>query len=163
MIYSKKKKNSFTGREDSGGFLRFDKATYEKNHSWFDNYLYEWKSEVAGRQFMMPHIKTYTRIYQDKNDKTFIAWHVLTSANMSRAAWGEYQKNKTQIFIKSFELGVFFAPSIWETNTYLIPCTNVNEPPNQEDEDIQWVKVRLPFDLPLVRHPKPLQCFTRSQ
>lgn len=142
--------------------MRFDKASYDRNHSWFDKYLYEWQSENAGRQFMMPHIKTYTRTYQDKNDKTFIAWHVLTSANMSRAAWGEYQKKRTQIYIKSFELGVFFAPSLWE-NTYLVPNNDIYQEASDEeekDEDIHWIKVRLPYDLPLV-HQKPLQCFTR--
>lgn len=115
---------------------------------------------------MMPHIKTYTRIYQDKNNKSFVAWHVLTSANMSRAAWGEYQKKRTQIYIKSFELGVFLAPNLWETagkTTYLVPYTNIYDQVKEDgdDEDIQWIKVRLPYDLPLTRHPGPLHCFTR--
>lgn len=89
--------------------------SYDKNHIWFDRYLYDWKSEKAGRQYLMPHIKTYTRIYYDEDKKkNLIAWHLLTSANLSRAAWGEYQKNKTQMYIKSFELGVLFCPSLWE-------------------------------------------------
>lgn len=69
----------------------------------------------------MPHIKTYTRIYHDEEkNKTLVAWHLLTSANLSRAAWGEYQKNKTQMYIKSFELGVFFCPSLWEVKAIAV-------------------------------------------
>lgn len=152
-------------------------ASYEKNHKWFDSYLYEWKSMNAGRQSLMPHIKTYTRIYQDKNGKPFVAWHLLSSANLSRAAWGEYQKNKTQIYIKSFELGVLFCPSLWEDefdSVYMTPLNDVKsimigqqqnkkERSNEEEQEerVAIVQVRLPFDLPLVHHPQPRQCFTR--
>ncbi|KAI9482990.1 MAG: tyrosyl-DNA phosphodiesterase I [Benjaminiella poitrasii] len=158
---------SFTGRDMSGDFLRFEKTSYEKNYKWFDPYLYDWKSQEAGRQFLMPHIKTYTRLYTDKNDKAFIAWHLLTSANLSRAAWGEYQKNRTQIYIKSFELGVFFCPSLWETDdhsaVYMVPSASIHDStkPEDEDDDIKYVQVCLPYDVPLTPHPEPLQCFTR--
>ncbi|EPB91401.1 hypothetical protein HMPREF1544_01722 [Mucor circinelloides 1006PhL] len=154
--------NSFTGSDMSGDFLRFEKASYDKNHSWFDPYLYEWKSERAGRQFLMPHIKTYTRIYEDKNGKTHIAWHLLTSANLSRAAWGDYQKNRTQIYIKSFELGVLFCPSLWDDDVDLVPDNDLDSVQEQSSgTEVAEIKVRLPYDLPLVHHPLPLQCFTR--
>lgn len=155
--------NSFTGRDMSGDFLRFEKASYDKNHTWFDPYLYEWKSEHAGRQFLMPHIKTYTRTYEDKNGRIYIAWHLLTSANLSRAAWGDYQKNRTQIYIKSFELGVLFCPSLWEDdNVDLVPDNDLNSVQEESSgTEVTEIKVRLPFDLPLIHHPEPLQCFTR--
>ncbi|CEP17002.1 hypothetical protein [Parasitella parasitica] len=178
--------NSVTGRDMSGGFLRFEKgkhyvhfglyfsgilikwkiASYDKNHAWLDPYLYDWKSERAGRQSLMPHIKTYTRTYQDKNGKTHIAWHLLTSANLSRAAWGDYQKNKTQIYIKSFELGVLFCPSLWDEDgkdADLVPCNDLNSLNDEElnETEVTHIKVRLPYDFPLVHHPQPLQCFTR--
>ncbi len=38
-------------------------------------------------------------------------WFLLTSENLSRAAWGSLQKNETQLFIRSYELGVLFIPS----------------------------------------------------
>lgn len=137
-------------------------ASYDKNHTWFDPYLYEWKSEQAGRQSLMPHIKTYTRIYQDKNGKIHIAWHLLTSANLSRAAWGDYQKNRTQIYIKSFELGVLICPSLWDDNVDLVPDNDLDRVHGEfSDTEVAEIKVRLPFDLPLIRHPQPLQCFTR--
>ncbi|ONM57969.1 Tyrosyl-DNA phosphodiesterase 1 [Zea mays] len=53
----------------------------------------------------MPHIKTFTR-YSGQN----IAWFLLTSANLSKAAWGALQKNNTQLMIRSYELGVLFLP-----------------------------------------------------
>lgn len=107
---------SFTGREGSGEFLRFERSSYEKNHAWFDKYLYDWQSQDTGRQRLMPHIKTYTRIEKKMDGTNEIAWYLLTSANLSRAAWGEYQKNKTQIYVKSFELGVLFCSSLWVNN-----------------------------------------------
>ncbi|KAL0138872.1 tyrosyl-DNA phosphodiesterase I [Mucor lusitanicus] len=158
--------NSFTGRDMSGDFLRFEKAAYDKNHAWFDPYLYEWKSERAGRQFLMPHIKTYTRTYEDKNGRIHIAWHLLTSANLSRAAWGDYQKNRTQIYIKSYELGVLFCASLWDDNIDLVPDNDLESSTSSVQEEssgteVTEIKVRLPFDLPLIHHPEPLQCFTR--
>ncbi|GAN04945.1 hypothetical protein MAM1_0077c04412 [Mucor ambiguus] len=137
-------------------------ASYDKNHTWFDPYLYEWKSERAGRQSLMPHIKTYTRAYEDKNGKIHIAWHLLTSANLSRAAWGDYQKNRTQLYIKSFELGVLFCPSLWDNNVDLVPDNDLDSVQDEfSGTEVTEIKVRLPFDLPLIHHPETLQCFTR--
>ncbi|KAL0442896.1 UNVERIFIED_CONTAM: Tyrosyl-DNA phosphodiesterase 1 [Sesamum latifolium] len=53
----------------------------------------------------MPHIKTFTR-YNGQN----LAWLLLTSANLSKAAWGALQKNNSQLMIRSYELGVLFLP-----------------------------------------------------
>lgn len=61
----------------------------------------------------MPHIKTYTRVFAGPK-RNRIAWYLLTSANLSRAAWGEYQKNRTQLHIKSYELGVLICPSLFQ-------------------------------------------------
>ncbi|PIO55448.1 hypothetical protein TELCIR_23165, partial [Teladorsagia circumcincta] len=33
-------------------------------------------------------------------------WILVTSANLSKAAWGDLQKNKTQLMVRSYELGV---------------------------------------------------------
>ncbi|KAG2198716.1 hypothetical protein INT47_005401, partial [Mucor saturninus] len=149
---------SFTGREGSGDFLRFERGSYEKNHVWFDKYLCDWQSNDAGRQRLMPHIKTYTRIERGTDGTAVIAWHLLTSANLSRAAWGEYQKNKTQIYVKSFELGVLFCPSLWKNEVVLKPAKKMKQHVHNNDNIIE---VRLPYDFPLVPHPRPMSCFTR--
>ncbi|PPD71861.1 hypothetical protein GOBAR_DD31226 [Gossypium barbadense] len=69
-------------------------------------YWAKWKASHTGRCRAMPHIKTYTR-YKGQN----LAWFLLTSANLSKAAWGALQKNNSQLMIRSYELGVLFLPS----------------------------------------------------
>ncbi|XP_071720314.1 tyrosyl-DNA phosphodiesterase 1 isoform X2 [Rutidosis leptorrhynchoides] len=69
-------------------------------------YWSKWKATHTGRCRAMPHIKTFTR-YNGQN----LAWFLLTSANLSKAAWGALQKNNTQLMIRSYELGVLFLPS----------------------------------------------------
>ncbi|KAI9495019.1 tyrosyl-DNA phosphodiesterase-domain-containing protein [Zychaea mexicana] len=135
------------------------------------------QSVDAGRQKVMPHIKTYTRVYGYNS----IAWHLLTSANLSRAAWGEFQKNDSQLYIKSYELGVFICPSLFEnstTNVQMLAATvQVPRPiPNTlvvDDDDndnnntnnnitTAVVPVRLPYDLPVVAYGKNDLCYTRQ-
>ncbi|KAL2473374.1 tyrosyl-DNA phosphodiesterase-related [Forsythia ovata] len=68
-------------------------------------YWAKWKASHTGRCRAMPHIKTFTR-YNGQN----LAWLLLTSANLSKAAWGALQKNSSQLMIRSYELGVLFLP-----------------------------------------------------
>ncbi|XP_065541930.1 tyrosyl-DNA phosphodiesterase 1 isoform X2 [Lathamus discolor] len=68
----------------------------------------KWSAEVSGRSHAMPHIKTYMRSSPDFQK---IAWFLVTSANLSKAAWGALEKNGTQLMIRSYELGVLFLPS----------------------------------------------------
>lgn len=60
----------------------------------------------------MPHCKSYTRI---SPDETEIAWFILTSANLSKAAWGKMIKKGTCLYIASYEAGVVFIPQIMVT------------------------------------------------
>ncbi|PAN14246.1 hypothetical protein PAHAL_2G394200 [Panicum hallii] len=73
-------------------------------------YWTRWKADHVGRCRAMPHIKTFTR-YNGQN----IAWLLLTSSNLSKAAWGALQKNNTQLMIRSYELGVLFLPQTLES------------------------------------------------
>lgn len=50
-------------------------------------------------------------------------WFLLTSANLSQAAWGVLQKNNSSLYIKSFELGVLFIPSRVVSNYRQFSCT----------------------------------------
>ncbi|KAK9714913.1 hypothetical protein RND81_06G130300 [Saponaria officinalis] len=70
-------------------------------------YWAKWKATHTGRCRAMPHIKTFAR-YNGQN----IAWFLLTSANLSKAAWGALQKNSSQLMIRSYELGVLFLPTV---------------------------------------------------
>ncbi|KDO75548.1 hypothetical protein CISIN_1g006675mg [Citrus sinensis] len=69
-------------------------------------YWAKWKASHTGRSRAMPHIKTFARYNGQK-----LAWFLLTSANLSKAAWGALQKNNSQLMIRSYELGVLILPS----------------------------------------------------
>lgn len=87
-------------------------------------YLRKWTPpECLHRQNAMPHIKTYARFTPPKKsddassevdvsvDGT-LDWAILTSSNLSKAAWGTLQKGDTQFMIRSYELGVLFLPQL---------------------------------------------------
>ena len=79
--------------------------------------LYRWKStSVSGdpldKGMHIPHIKTYYQIDNKENES--MRWFVVSSHNLSKAAWGEIQNRYDQgevITIQSWELGVFVSPS----------------------------------------------------
>lgn len=81
-------------------------------------YWSRWKANHVGRCRAMPHIKSYTR-HSAQN----LAWFLLTSANLSKAAWGALQKNNSQLMIRSYELGVLFLPSAIEGSLSRFSCT----------------------------------------
>ena len=43
----------------------------------------------------------------------------LTSANLSKAAWGALQKGDSQLMIRNFEIGVLFLPSHFNNRTFV--------------------------------------------
>ncbi|ORY90447.1 tyrosyl-DNA phosphodiesterase I [Syncephalastrum racemosum] len=172
-------RKSHTGIIDSAGFLRLEQDTYDKSRAWLDGHLCQWRS--SRRQKLMPHIKTYTRFYYEKQELR-LAWFLITSANLSRAAWGEYQKNRSQLHIKSYELGVLFCPELFEdTDHDHVVLVNEARPAastsseqfkssdiqkdytsgDLEDEKNTIVPIRLPYDIPLVPH-SPGECYTRE-
>jgi tyrosyl-DNA phosphodiesterase-1 len=85
--------------------------------------LHKWDSCISGRGLYTPHMKCYFSHENlnkngDNNNKNDIKnvklnWFLLTSANLSQAAWGVSQvdkEKKSQLYIKSFEIGVLFLP-----------------------------------------------------
>ncbi len=73
-------------------------------------YLRKWNPPAnLYRQHAMPHLKTYACFHPQENNT--VDWVILTSANLSKAAWGTYQKNQTQFMIRSYELGVLLLPT----------------------------------------------------
>ncbi|NWW55158.1 TYDP1 phosphodiesterase, partial [Pedionomus torquatus] len=91
----------------AGGSLPYSIQTAQKQ-LWLHSYFHKWSAEVSGRSRAIPHIKTYMRLSPDFQR---IAWFLVTSANLSKAAWGALEKNGTQLMIRSYELGVLFLPS----------------------------------------------------
>jgi hypothetical protein len=43
-----------------------------------------------------------------------LAWCLISSHNYSKPAWGLLEKNGTQLFVQSFEIGVLFLPSRYQ-------------------------------------------------
>ncbi|KAK9862018.1 hypothetical protein WJX84_001427 [Apatococcus fuscideae] len=64
--------------------------------------------QPAGRQRASPHLKTYTRHTSEGE----MAWTMMGSHNLSKAAWGTLQKKGTQLSILSYELGMLFTPTV---------------------------------------------------
>ncbi|KAF8370791.1 hypothetical protein PRIPAC_77220 [Pristionchus pacificus] len=86
----------------SGGSLPYAKKTAEKQE-WLLKNMCKWRSENWGRSRIMPHVKSYMQV--DPNTRRF-DWQIVTSANLSKAAWGELQKDGQQLMIRSYEIGV---------------------------------------------------------
>ncbi|ELR61579.1 Tyrosyl-DNA phosphodiesterase 1, partial [Bos mutus] len=100
----------------AGGSLPYSIQTAEKQN-WLHSYFHKWSADTSGRSNAMPHIKTYLRPSPDFSQ---IAWFLVTSANLSKAAWGALEKSGTQLMIRSYELGVLFLPSAFGLDSFKV-------------------------------------------
>ncbi|GMR48242.1 hypothetical protein PMAYCL1PPCAC_18437, partial [Pristionchus mayeri] len=105
----------------SGGSLPYSKRTAERQE-WLLKNMCKWRAENWGRSRIMPHVKSYLQV--DQNSRRF-DWQIVTSANLSKAAWGELQKNGEQLMIRSYEIGVLI---------------------------MDYESIRVPYDYPMVRY-----------
>ena len=85
-----------------GGSVPYQLQTHRRQ-PWLRDVMCQWESSY-GRSRVVPHIKTYTRISPDMKR---LAWMLLTSANLSKAAWGAVVGGG-QLRVRSYELGVLF-------------------------------------------------------
>ncbi|EEU40239.1 uncharacterized protein NECHADRAFT_34138 [Fusarium vanettenii 77-13-4] len=69
----------------------------------------------GGRKRAAPHIKTYIR-----SNKSSIDWALLTSANLSKQAWGEAARPTGEMRIASWEIGVLVWPELLETDSIMV-------------------------------------------
>ncbi|KAI4722260.1 phospholipase D/nuclease [Aureobasidium sp. EXF-10727] len=105
----------------------------------------------AGRRRAAPHIKTFIRFSDTECNK--IDWALVTSANLSKQAWGEMANKNGEVSISSFEIGVLVCPQ-WlvgqgETAT-MVPVFKKDEPEVDAFGGVDKViGVRMPYDLPL--------------
>ncbi|XP_031342097.1 probable tyrosyl-DNA phosphodiesterase isoform X2 [Photinus pyralis] len=123
-----------------GGCLPYSKSAHEKQ-KWLKDYLHEWRADDLSRSRAMPHIKTYCRV---SPCTTKLAWYLITSANMSKAAWGANINKMGKSYVRSYEVGVLFIPSNFNETYFQIKLT---------DSDSQNL---FPFvyDLPLTSYKK---------
>ncbi|XP_022191295.2 probable tyrosyl-DNA phosphodiesterase [Nilaparvata lugens] len=121
-----------------GGCLPYMRRVHDKQ-PWLNKYLCQWKSDHQHRTRSMPHIKTYCRVSPCRKR---IAWFFLTSANLSKAAWGN-SRSPMKNYTMSYEAGVMFIPKFLVKEDYF---------PIKSDEgcDKEIPLFPMPYDLPLV-------------
>ena len=83
--------------------MPYQLRTHQKQ-PWLRSHLCHWDSKDYGRSRVVPHIKTYTRLAPDMKS---VALFLLTSANLSKAAWGQ-ELSDGRFRVRSYELGVLF-------------------------------------------------------
>ncbi|KAI1436319.1 tyrosyl-DNA phosphodiesterase [Xylaria sp. CBS 124048] len=109
----------------------------------------------AGRKRAAPHIKTYIRYAQDAID-----WALLTSANLSKEAWGGAENEAGCVRIASFEIGVLVWPKLLTgtASSVMVPVSKTdmpsmeNDPEERHSESSHVVGLRVPYDLPLRKY-----------
>ena len=85
--------------------------------------MYKWAGNSPSRTLYTPHIKTYFKYKTSGSSLVILDWFLLTSSNLSQAAWGVLEKDSTQLFLKSFELGVLYVPQRVKTPFRLFSLT----------------------------------------
>lgn len=116
----------------------------------------------AHRGTAAPHIKTYIR-FSSEDDKS-IDWAMITSANLSKQAWGDVVNKKDEIWIQSWETGVVVWPALYaesdstvNEHAIMVPVFGSDTPGTQEGQqrveekgETVVVGFRMPYDVPLV-------------
>ena len=141
----------------AGASLPYSCANARKQ-SWLLPFLHQWKADHVGRSSASPHIKSYTRISPYDTNKR-AAWFLLTSANLSKAAWGCLEKKSSQLAIKSYELGVLFLPQGLFEN---LESDSGSSSDHKTKDNYFHVgqNFSLPFSLPLTRYTSNDQPWT---
>jgi len=142
--------NSYDGRA-GGGCLPYQRQTAEKQ-LWLGEMLHRWRAESSHRTRAPPHIKSYTREQDGK-----LAFFILTSANLSKAAWGSINKDGSSCLVStsfkkfslncplvqvmSYEAGVVWLPSTFSKEFFTSKPFKERRPGSQE--------FPLHYDLPI--------------
>ncbi|KAI1308095.1 tyrosyl-DNA phosphodiesterase [Xylaria venustula] len=105
----------------------------------------------SGRKRAAPHIKTYIRCSAKSID-----WALLTSANISKQAWGEATSKAGDVRIASWEIGVLVWPELLtgDAEATMVGTFKTDEPNRDADGDANApvVGLRIPYDLPLQKY-----------
>jgi tyrosyl-DNA phosphodiesterase-1 len=67
------------------------------NRDFLRRLFHRYECDHNERRRFMPHIKSYTREHGGR-----LAWVILTSHNLSKAAWGSTMKQGSQFMIRHF-------------------------------------------------------------
>ncbi|EUC48660.1 hypothetical protein COCMIDRAFT_86721 [Bipolaris oryzae ATCC 44560] len=148
----------------SGGSIhwKFQSNQQQKQLEYMHPLLCHWtpmsrpypSQQEAHRGTAAPHIKTYIR-FSDETHKT-IDWALLTSANLSKQAWGEVVNKHEAIRIQSYETGVVVWPALFAESGHsstMVPVFGTDTPEAGkygEENKGTVVGFRMPYNLPLV-------------
>lgn len=163
---------------DSGGSIhtKIQSPAQQKQLAYLKPMLFHWAGDrpdtlenkelvkLAGRKRAAPHIKTYTRLsHPDEPDKTVVDWALVTSANLSKQAWGEALGKDGCVRCCSYELGVLVAPCMFDEDAVMVP-TFKEDKPAEPREGKTTIGIRMPYDLPLVKYSASEEpwCATKS-
>eukprot|EP01035_Chromulina_nebulosa_P020706 gene20706-26843_t len=121
-------RNSIIGYSSGSSLPSNYKTLYQENNELrqgLRSKLHLWDGTPSSRQNIIAHMKCYFTYNNCRTDNTEIEldWFLLTSANLSQAAWGVLEKNNHQLYIKSYEIGVLFLRDKIKTNRRLFSLT----------------------------------------
>ncbi|KAG9669849.1 phospholipase D/nuclease, partial [Aureobasidium melanogenum] len=141
--------------------MKLDSDIQKKQLSYMKPLLCTWAGDTNGdrnevqradRRRAAPHIKTFIRF--SDNDCHKIDWTLVTSANLSKQAWGEMANKNREVNIASFEIGVLVCPH-WLAGegekASMVPVFKKDNPDvNTTSEGFnKLIGMRMPYDLPL--------------
>ncbi|KAI2466232.1 phospholipase D/nuclease [Annulohypoxylon bovei var. microspora] len=141
--------------------MKMQSATQAKQLQYMKPILHHWANDCekgrieegkvrdGGRNRAAPHIKTYIRYNENKS----IDWALLTSANVSKQAWGEATNGTGQIRIASWEIGVLMWPKLFGDKATMMGTFMKDMPAKEDlDGDGPLVGLRIPYSLPLQKY-----------
>ena len=106
----------------------------------------------GGRQRAAPHIKTYIRY----NEQGTIDWALLTSANLSKQAWGDAVQANGEMRVASWEIGVLVYPGLFGEEAAMVGTFGTDSPGSSDGQAVgerkPVVGLRIPYSLPLQRY-----------
>jgi len=80
---------------------------------------------------------------------------LVTSANLSKQAWGEATNSAGDIRVSSYEIGVLVWPELFGEKAKMVPTFKSDTPPVGSEKAREIViAARMPYDLPLVPYGK---------
>lgn len=151
-------RNSVEGELLGGSSLAYRHSTHVRQ-PWLGTMMCRWRSEWRGRTAAMPHVKTYTQLsvprtsHPGTSHAVQCRWFLLTSANLSKAAWGCVQSggrgSGSHLFIRSYELGVLFVPGMFGVEYFEVEPESGNCGTNDKRCALSF-----PYSLPLVGYTR---------
>lgn len=111
------------------------------------------KVDDSGRNRVAPHIKTYIR-----HGEQSIDWALLTSANLSKQAWGEAVNSSGDVRIASWEIGVLVWPELLAESSVMVGTFQTDTPSKSQadaaGDSKSVVGLRMAYSMPLQGYGK---------